>query len=49
MWYMDGKRAHGFVTLDMVCYQCHDDDDGIGGGGSTIDKADLPSEAAEIH
>jgi hypothetical protein len=49
MFYNDGKLAHGFVTLDMVCYQCHDDDEGVGGGSSTILKEDLPGEAADIH
>ncbi len=53
MWVVDtdGKEiARGFVTLDMVCYQCHDDPISKEGGGlSEQTLAELSVRATGIH
>jgi len=37
------------LTLDMVCYQCHRDDAGIGGSNSQRTLQELSTKAATIH
>jgi len=49
MWYDDGGLAHGAVTLDFACYQCHTDPNGSGGGGSVKTIAELSAEAIGFH
>ena len=47
----DGTLAIGEtgVTLDYVCYQCHKDEDGIGGEKSTKTMARLSGKATGYH
>jgi hypothetical protein len=52
MFSPDGKTANGSagVTLGYVCYQCHVDGDGIGGGVATeLELSDLGAEAENYH
>ena len=54
MWVIDPvdsvEIAAGFVTLDFVCYQCHDDPiTQVGGGGSEQTLTELSAEATGIH
>ncbi|MBT3232676.1 MAG: hypothetical protein HN356_07660 [Calditrichaeota bacterium] len=49
MWYSDGKKAVGEVTLDFVCYQCHQDPDGVGGAGSPKTLEELSAKATGYH
>ena len=37
------------VSLDYVCYQCHDDEQGLGGGGSVRTMTELSAEATNYH
>lgn len=48
----DGSLANpdgAGVTLEYVCYTCHNDPDGIGGGGSTKTLTELAAKAATFH
>ncbi len=45
---LDGD-GWGAVTLDFACYGCHNDSDGVGGGGSIKTLAELAARAATIH
>jgi hypothetical protein len=52
MWYTGDEGAtfsRGFVTLDFVCYQCHKDENGVGGSKSMKSMADLSARATGIH
>jgi Bacterial Ig domain/Cytochrome c554 and c-prime len=53
MWYAGEGGAtfsKGFVTLDMICYQCHKDPiTGVGGDKSTKTMAELSARATGIH
>jgi hypothetical protein len=37
------------VTLDVVCYQCHKDPDGVGGDAPTLSMEELAAYAEQIH
>lgn len=47
----DGKTFNkGFMTLDVVCYQCHTDPlTGVGGGKTEKTLAELSAKAMGIH
>jgi len=51
MFNEDGSLANGEtgVTLDYVCYQCHKDEDGIGGEKSIKTMARLSEKATGYH
>ena len=51
MFNEDGSLANGEtgVTLDFVCYQCHKDSQGIGGGKSTKTLEQLSAYATGYH
>ena len=52
MWIVDtdGKEIAGpAVTLDFVCYQCHQDENGVGGTMSQKTLAQLSAKATGIH
>ena len=44
-----GSLANGAVTLDYVCYTCHNDPEGIGGGGPALTMEELAALAPNIH
>jgi len=50
MWDTDGtlKRDYG-VTLDFVCYQCHQDENGVGGDERPLTMEELSNYALRIH
>ena len=51
MFNEDGTLANGStgVTLDFVCYQCHRDTGGVGGGGSYKTMEQLSAKATGYH
>ncbi len=51
MFFNDGEktRSKAFVTLDFVCYQCHKDENGVGGNNSMKTMAELSAKAVGIH
>ena len=52
MWFDDAgkERTNPFVTLDFVCYQCHQDPvTGTGGTASERTLAELSARADGIH
>jgi hypothetical protein len=51
MWVDDGGTliAAGYVTLDMVCYQCHRDAGDVGGSNSRKSLTELSARATGIH
>ena len=51
MFNEDGTLANGStgVTLDFVCYQCHRDPGGVGGGGSYKTMEQLSAKATDYH
>jgi hypothetical protein len=51
MFNQDGTIANGEtgVTLGYVCYQCHRDDAGVGGGGSAKTLQQLSNRATGFH
>jgi len=51
MFTPDGAFANGStgVTLSYVCYQCHKDEDGVGGSNSQKSLSDLQDKAIGFH
>ena len=43
------RHPKSFVTLDFVCYQCHTDENGVGGNNSMKTMAELSAKAVGIH
>jgi len=44
-----GDDGHGAITLDFACYGCHNDLEGVGGGGPALSLEQLSARAATIH
>jgi len=41
--------GHGAISLEFACYGCHNDPDGVGGGGLELTLEQLAARAASIH
>ncbi len=42
-------NGHGAITLDFACYGCHNDANGVGGGGTQKTLVELNARASSIH